>query len=129
MKLTPIIRQTIYTIAAIASALIPLLVTLHVFDPAVGSGLLNLIGVLGGIGAGGAATAAVVVGQQRKQGTYAIPSGTPAEQLALAAQNYAQQKTSDLASEQAAHTVLSDVLQIGTALGGAVVTACGDALR
>ena len=77
--MTPKIRQLLYTVSAIASALIPLLVTYKVLDPSSGTAWINLVGVLGVLGGTGAATAAVMTSRQRKDGTLDF-SGTPAEQ-------------------------------------------------
>lgn len=77
--MTPKIRQILYTVSAIASALIPLLVTYKVLDPSSGTAWINLVGILGALGGTGAATAAVMTSRQRKDGTLDF-SGTPAEQ-------------------------------------------------
>jgi hypothetical protein len=77
--MTPKIRQILYLVSAIASALIPLLVTYKVLDPSSGTAWINLVGILGALGGTGAATAAVMTSRQRKDGTLEF-SGTPAEQ-------------------------------------------------
>jgi hypothetical protein len=77
--MTPKIRQLLYTVSAIASALIPLLVTYKVLDPSSGTAWINLVGILGALGGTGAATAAVMTSRQRKDGTLDF-SGTPAQQ-------------------------------------------------
>ena len=81
--MTPQIRQWLYTLSAVASAIIPLLVTYKVFDPSTGTAWVNLVGVLGALGTGGAATAAVVLAKQRKEGTLDF-TGSPAEQAIAA---------------------------------------------
>lgn len=81
--MTPVVRQWIYIASAVASALIPILVTYNVVDHNAGTAWANLVAVLGAIGSGGAATAAVVVNKQRKEGTLEF-SGTPAEQAVAA---------------------------------------------
>lgn len=75
----PSIRQWLYTISAVASALIPLLVTYRVLDAGAGSAWAGLFAALGAIGSGGAATAAVVLSRQRKEGTLDF-TGSAAEQ-------------------------------------------------
>ena len=83
--LTPGVRQAIYTLTALASALIPILVTLHVINGGLGTSLLNLVAVLGGLGAAGATTAAVYTSKQRQDGTFAF-NGSSAEQAVAAIQ-------------------------------------------
>lgn len=77
--MTPQVRQWLYTVSAVASAIIPLLVTYKVLDPSSGTAWTNLVGVLGVLGTGGAATAAIVTARQRKDGTLDF-TGTPAQQ-------------------------------------------------
>ena len=77
--MTPIIRQILSLVSAIARALIPLLVTYKVLDPSSGTAWINLVGILGALGGTGAATAAVMTSRQRKDGTLEF-SGTHAEQ-------------------------------------------------
>lgn len=77
--MTAQVRQWIYTASAVASAVIPLLVFYKVFDQAAGAAWLNLVGVLGALGTGGAATAAVVTARQRRDGTLDF-TGSPAQQ-------------------------------------------------
>ena len=67
--MTPQVRQWLYTAAAFATALIPLLVAYKVIDTDVAGAWVNVIGVLGALGTGGAATAAVVTAKQRREGT------------------------------------------------------------
>jgi hypothetical protein len=77
--MTPKIRQILYTVSAVASAIIPLLVTYQVLDPSSGTAWINLVGFLGALGGTGAATAAVVTSRQRKDGTLDF-TGSPAQQ-------------------------------------------------
>ena len=87
--------------------------------------------------------AAKVLGRQMANGTLVI-SGTADEQLAKAAQQYAQQTAAATVNVAQAQTVLTSVLQslpggitdtvdtaiaAGTAIVDDVVVACGDALR
>lgn len=91
-------RQWLYTIAAVASALIPLLVVYKVVDSETAGAWVNLIGVLGTLGSGGAATAAVVTARQRKEGTLNF-TGSPAQQAVEAIKatvSQAGQATADL---------------------------------
>lgn len=96
--MTPNVRQWLYTISAIATALIPLLVAYKVLDPNAASAWVNVIGILGALGSGGAATAAVVLSRQRKTGTLDF-TGTAAEQAIAAIQatvNQAETASTDL---------------------------------
>lgn len=77
--MTPKIRQILYTVSAVASAIIPLLVTYNVLDSSSGTAWINLVGLLGALGSGGAATAAIVTAKQRREGTLDF-TGTPAQQ-------------------------------------------------
>lgn len=77
--MTAQVRQWLYTAAAIASALIPLLVAYKVLDTDVAGAWVNVIGLLGTLGTGGAATAAVVTARQRREGTLDF-TGTAANQ-------------------------------------------------
>ena len=104
--MTPQIRQWLYTVSAIASALIPLLVTYKVLDPSSGSAWTNLIGVLGALGTGGAATAAIVTSRQRKDGTLDF-TGSPAQQAIDAFQ----------ATVNQAATAATDLEKVRSAVG------------
>ena len=115
--MTPQVRQWLYTVSAVASALIPLLVTYKVLDPASGSAWVNLIGVLGVLGTGGAATAAVVTAKQRHEGTLDF-TGTPAQQAISAIQatvNNASNAVTDLTKVKNA---VEEVLATGREIAG-----------
>lgn len=107
--MTPKIRQWLYTISAVASALIPLLVTYKVLDPTSGSAWVNLIGILGVLGTGGAATAAVVTARQRHDGTLDF-TGTPAQQAIEAIQATVAQATNAASDLDRVRTAVTDVL-------------------
>lgn len=107
--MTPQIRQWLYTISAIASALIPLLVTYKVLDPGTGSAWINLVGVLGALGSGGAATAAVMTARQRKDGTLDF-TGSPAQQAIDAIQATVAQAASAATDLEKVKTAVTDVL-------------------
>lgn len=83
--MTPKVRQWLYTASAAASAIIPLLVAYKVIDTSVAGAWVNVIGVLGALATGGAATAAVVTAKQRHDGTLDF-TGSPAEQAVAAIQ-------------------------------------------
>lgn len=83
--MTPKVRQWLYTASAAASAIIPLLVAYKVIDTSVAGAWVNVIGVLGALATGGAATAAVVTAKQRHDGTLDF-TGSPAEQAIAAIQ-------------------------------------------
>lgn len=113
---TPQVRQWLYTAAALASALIPLLVTYKVLDPSSGTAWLNLVGVLGALGTGGAATAAVVTAKQRKDGTLDF-TGTPAQQAIEAIQATVAQATNAASDLEKVKTAVTDVLSSLPVLG------------
>ena len=109
--MTPQVRQWLYTASAAASAIIPLLVAYKVIDTSVAGAWINVIGVLGALATGGAATAAVVTARQRHDGTLDF-TGTPAEQAIAAIQATVAQaatKVTDLEKVREA---------VGEALGG-----------
>lgn len=83
--MTPKVRQWIYTASAVATAIIPLLVAYKVVDTSTAGAWVNLVGVLGALGAGGATTAAVMTSRQRKDGTLDF-TGSPSEQAVAAIQ-------------------------------------------
>ena len=142
--LTPAIRQIIYTVAAIAAALIPVLVAFHVVEPNTGAALTNLVGILGAVGAGGAATAAAVLAKQRKAGTLDF-TGTPAEQAVAAIQaTVAQAGTATADIDKVRQAVADAIATIGNTseVGAQIIRAagaqisdtveglaCGDSLR
>ena len=71
-------RQWFYLLSALASAIVPILVTLRVINEAQGNQWLGLVAALGGIlGTAGAGTAAVILGKQRKDGTLDTPEPAP----------------------------------------------------
>lgn len=117
--MTPQIRQWLYTISAVASALIPLLVTYKVLDPSSGTAWINLVGVLGALGGTGAATAAIVTSRQRREGTLDF-TGSPAQQAIDAIQATVAQATNaatDLEKVRDAVTgVLSSLPVVGDVL-------------
>lgn len=114
--MTPKIRQWLYTVSAVASALIPLLVTYKVLDPTSGSAWVNLIGVLGVLGTGGAATAAVVTAKQRHEGTLDF-TGSPAKQAIEAIQATVTQATNAASDLDRVKTAVTDVLSSIPAFG------------
>jgi hypothetical protein len=114
--MTPKIRQWLYTVSAIASALIPLLVTYKVLDPTSGSAWVNLIGILGVLGTGGAATAAVVTARQRQDGTLDF-TGTPAQQAIEAIQATVAQATTAASDLDRVRSAVTDVLSSIPVLG------------
>lgn len=83
--MTPQVRQWLYTLSAVASAIVPLLVVYKVLDPATGTAWVNVVAALGVLGSAGAGTAAVVTAKQRKDGTLDF-TGSAAEQAIAAIQ-------------------------------------------
>lgn len=69
--MTPKLRQTVYSVGAIATSLLTLLSLWRVVDPATASTInAGLAGLLSLLGVGAAGTAAVITGRQRKDGTF-----------------------------------------------------------
>ena len=70
----PKIRQTIYAVGTIATALLGILSLWKFVDPATASVVnAGLAGILSLLGAGAAGTAAVAVNKQRHDGTFEAP--------------------------------------------------------
>ena len=119
--MTAQLRQWFYLVAALASAVVPILVTLRVITESQGNQWLGLVAALGGIlGTAGAGTAAVVLGKQRKDGTIDGPEvvvQSPADQiiqnLPVVIGNVAH-ATSELDRvKQAASDALGDIPGVG----------------
>lgn len=114
--MSPQVRQWIYTVAAVATAIIPLLVAYRVFDPATGAAWVSVVAALGAIGSGGAATAAFTLAKQRRDGTLDF-TGSPAQQAVDAIQaivDQAKNSKSDLQSVvQTASKILADNPTVG----------------
>jgi hypothetical protein len=129
--MTPQIRQWIYTASAALSAIIPLLVAYNVIESSAAGAWLNVIGVLGAIGSGGAATAAVVLARQRKEGTLDF-TGTAAEQAIAAIQatvDQAAHAVTDLDKVKTAVTeVVGQVAQVVNVVPGSLVDQLLDAV-
>lgn len=121
---TPQVRQWIYTAAAIATALIPVLVAYHVIDSSAAGAWINLVGALGALGSGGATTAAVMTAKQRKDGTLDF-TGSAAEQAIAAIQatvNQAGAAATNLEKVKGAvTTVLGQADQVESLLPGSLV--------
>ena len=107
--MTPQVRQWIYTASAVLSALIPLLVAYNIIESSAAGAWLNVIGVLGAIGSGGAATAAVVLSRQRKEGTLDF-TGTAAEQAIAAIQATVDQAANAVTDLDKVKTAVSEVV-------------------
>lgn len=122
--MTPQIRQWIYTVSAVASALIPLLVIYKVLDPAAATAWVNVVGVLGALGSGGAATAAVMTARQRKDGTLDF-TGTPAQQAIDAIQATIAQASTAADDLARVKTAVSEVLAVADPVVEAVQLATG----
>lgn len=122
--MTPQVRQWIYTISAVLTAIIPLLVGYHVLDSTTAGAWVNVIGILGAIGSGGAATAAVVIAKQRKEGTLDF-TGSAAEQAIAAIQatvDQAAHAATDLDKVKTAVTdVVSQITQAVSVVPGSLV--------
>lgn len=114
--MTAQLRQWFYLISALASAIVPILVTLRVITENQGNQWLGLVAALGGIlGTAGAGTAAVILGKQRKDGT--LDTTAPADAAVSAIQQTVQNvsvATSELDKvKQAAADVLGTVPVLG----------------
>lgn len=77
MRFTPQVRQWLYTAAAVATAVMPLLVAYRFVDTELSGVWLNVIAALGALGTGGAATAAAVTARQRRDGTLDFTGPAP----------------------------------------------------
>jgi predicted Co/Zn/Cd cation transporter (cation efflux family) len=107
--MTPQVRQWLYTAAAFATALIPLLVAYKVIDTDVAGAWVNVIGVLGALGTGGATTAAVVTAKQRREGTLNF-TGNAANQAVEAIKATVTQAGSAQSDLQQVIRVVSEVI-------------------
>lgn len=107
--MTPQVRQWIYTVSAILTAIIPLLVGYHVLDATTAGAWVNVIGVLGALGSGGAATAAVVLAKQRHEGTLDF-TGSAAEQAIAAIQATVDQAAHAATDLDKVRTAVSEVV-------------------
>lgn len=94
--MTPKFRQTLYALGTIASSVLALLSVWNVLDPNTASTVnAAVVALLSLFGVGAAGTAAVITGQQRKDGTFdPTPELSPADQVVngLQAVLEAQQK-------------------------------------
>lgn len=96
----PKVRQTIYAVGTIATALLGVLSLWQIVDPNTASVVnAGLAGILSLLGAGAAGTAAVAVNRQRNDGTFEpVPQVDPAQavvdgvQAALAAKDFADRE-------------------------------------
>jgi hypothetical protein len=125
--MTPQYRQWLYTAAAVASALIPILVAYNVIETDVAGAWINLIGVLGGLGTVGASTAAVMTARQRKDGTLDF-TGTPAQQAIDAIQATVSQAGTASGELQRVITAATDLIATGSILAAPVVEAVSAAV-
>lgn len=130
--MTPQVRQWIYTASAALSAIIPLLVAYNVIDSSAAGAWLNVIGVLGAIGSGGAATAALVLARQRKEGTLNF-TGSAAEQAIAAIQATVDQAAHAVTDLDKVKTAVSEVVgqvtQAVTVTPGSLVDQLLDAIK
>lgn len=142
MLRNPKARLALYGLAFLALVVVGSLNTLNVIDSGTAASATTLINAVAQIlGVGGVGTAAAVLLRQLNAGTLAI-SGTPDQQLAQAAQQYAEQvakmKTNVTEAQSALSAVIGSlplppeaaapVTQVADTVGD-VVTTCGDALR
>ena len=114
--MTAQIRQWFYAIAALASAVVPILVTLRVITESQGNQWLGLLAALGGIlGTAGAGTAAVILGKQRKDGTLDTlsPSDAVINGMQQATQNKAAADSELDRIKDAAGSILGSVPVLG----------------
>lgn len=81
--MSPKFRQTLYSLGAIATSVLTLLSVWRVLDPNTASSVsAGLAALLSLFGVGAAGTAAVITGQQRKDGTFDHPPElSPADQV------------------------------------------------
>lgn len=116
---TPQIRQWIYTVSSIASALVPLLVTYKVFDATTGASWIGLLGAVGALGSG---TAAVMTSKQRKDGTLDFTGSAP-EQAVAAIQATVAQAARAADGLNQVKDVVNDALEAAQAVGKPVSSA------
>ncbi|WP_458317089.1 hypothetical protein [Mycolicibacterium brisbanense] len=114
--MTAQLRQWFYLLSALASAIVPILVTLRVITENQGNQWLGLVAALGGIlGTAGAGTAAVILGKQRKDGT--LETAAPADAAITAIQQTVQNVTTATSEldkvKQAAADALGTVPGVG----------------
>ena len=113
-------RQWVYSISAVLTALIPLLVSYKVLDNDAAGAWLNVVAALGALGSGGAVTAAITLAKQRKDGVLDF-TGSPAQQAISAIQATADQAANaanELDKVRAAVTdVAGRVTQVSSTLG------------
>jgi hypothetical protein len=115
--MTPQVRQWIYTASAVLTAIIPLLVGYNIIESNIAGAWINVIGILGALGSGGAATAAVVIAKQRKEGTLDF-TGTAAEQAIAAIQATVDQAAHAATDLDRVKTAVTEVVgQITQAVG------------
>jgi hypothetical protein len=115
--MTPQVRQWIYTASAVLTAIIPLLVGYNVIESNIAGAWINVIGILGALGSGGAATAAVVIAKQRKEGTLDF-TGSAAEQAIAAIQATVDQAAHAATDLDKVKTAVTEVVdQITQAVG------------
>lgn len=117
--MTPQIRQWLYTLSAVASAIIPLLVAHKVIDTGLAGAWVNVVGVLATLGTGGAATAAVITAKQRADGTLDF-TGTPAQQAIEALQATVAQAASAATDLDRVREAVGEVLDSGVVPGSLV---------
>jgi hypothetical protein len=121
---TPIVRQWIYTAAAIASAIIPLLVAYQIIDSTAAGAWVNVVGVLGALGSGGAGIAAVMTSKQRKDGTLDF-TGSAADQAVAALQATVDQAAHAAENLDKVKAVVNDVVgqagQLARVIPGSLV--------
>ena len=140
----PKARLIAYLVGLVSMLILAILLGRNVIDRQTATSIYDVLEiVLSLFGASVAGLAAKVLGHQVVNNTLAI-SGTADEQLAQAAQQYAEQTAAAKANVEQAQTVLSSVLQslpggvviantvddaiaAGTAIVDDVVTTCGDA--
>jgi hypothetical protein len=103
VKLSPGVCQVIYKVSVLACALIPVLVAMKMLDATLADKVNTFVSVLATIAVSGPGLAAIRLGRQVSNGTFAVPGGTSAEQLAIATRNY-------LADEAQRKEALSGVL-------------------
>lgn len=103
------IRQWFYLLSALASAIVPILVTLRVINESQGNQWLGLVAALGGVlGTAGAGTAAVILGKQRKDGT--LDTAAPADAAITAIQQTVENVTTATSELDRVKQAASDVL-------------------
>jgi len=139
LKIPANIRNGIYNASKLASLALTFIAGTHLIDPTLGAGLGNVLAWVAAafapIAVAGPVVAGTVLRHQQATNTLSY-SGTDANQAIAAAQSVAERASTSAAELEHVRQAINDALAgnvpavtVATDTVGAVVTACGDALR